>query len=134
MTVERPSGKLVSDTAGATFGGLIGWWTGTAIGGPDGAEVGAVMGAASGPAMERWFARIRKEWSRRGDVLVQAAASRAEIGPEELVERLLEADDLQPLMARILDAAARTDSATNLKILGTVLGEALSDRPREIDD
>jgi hypothetical protein len=132
--VERPSGNLVSDTAGATFGGLIGLWAGTAIAGPDGAEIGSVVSAASVPAMERWFARIRKEWSRRGTVVVQAAASHAEIGPEELVERLLEADDLQPLVARILDAAARTDSAANLKILGTVLGEALSDRPRQIDD
>jgi hypothetical protein len=84
--------------------------------------------------MERWFARIGREWSRRGAVIVEAAAARAAIGPEQLVERLLEADDLQPLMARILDAAARTDSAANLQILGTVLGEALSDRPRQIDD
>lgn len=132
--MERPSGNLVSETAGATFGGLIGLWAGTAIGGPDGAVVGSVAGAASVPPMERWFARIRREWSRRGAVIVQAAASRAAIGPEQLVERLLEADDLQPLMARILDAAARTDSAANLQILGTVLGEALSDRPRQIDD
>ena len=46
MSVERPSGHLVSETAGATFGGLIGLWAGTAIGGPDGAEVGSVVGAA----------------------------------------------------------------------------------------
>jgi hypothetical protein len=31
MTVERPSDNLVSGTAGATFGGLIGLWAGTAI-------------------------------------------------------------------------------------------------------
>jgi hypothetical protein len=49
--------------------------------------------------MERWFARIRKEWNRRGAVIVQAAASRAEIGPEEVVERLIEADDVLPQAA-----------------------------------
>jgi hypothetical protein len=134
MSVHQDSGNLASETAGATFGGLIGVWASAAIPGSDGAAIGSVVGAGSVPVMERWFARIRNEWSRRGAIIVQAAASRAEIGPEQLVERLLEADELQPLVARILDAAARTNSATNLQILGTVLGEALSDRPRQIDD
>jgi hypothetical protein len=65
---------------------------------------------------------------------LDAGSARAGIEPEEFVERLLESNDLQPLIARVLDAAARTNSAWKLRVLGTMLGEAVSDRPPLVDD
>jgi hypothetical protein len=133
-----PSGQLLPETAGGAFGALIGAWVGTGLAGPFGAATGlaagSVVGAGIVPVLERWFSRIQGEFGRRGRVVVEAAGSRGDMTPDEVLERLLDADDLQPLMTRILDAAARTDSVLNLRILGTVLGEALSDRPREVDD
>jgi hypothetical protein len=70
----------------------------------------------------------------RGRVVAEAASVTSGIGEEEILERLMESDELQPLVARILDAASRTNATEPLRLLGYILGESVSNRPRKIDE
>jgi hypothetical protein len=131
MTVE-PTGsdKLITATGGAALGVLIG----LIFAGPLGAGAGAAIGVIAQPAMEWVVAKCVPEFRRRGEVVADAASSVSRLGQEEVVERLLESVELQPLVARVLDAASRTSSTETLRLLGLVLGEAVGDRPRTIDE
>jgi hypothetical protein len=132
MTVEPSnSRKVVAETGGAALGALMG----LLFAGPAGAGVGGLIGVTFTPIMERWVGRIVNEWfPARGEVLADAAASSSGLGPDEVVERLLDSEDLQPLVARVLDAASRTNSVETLRLLGAVLGVSVSNRPRRIDE
>jgi hypothetical protein len=69
------------------------------------------------------------EWTRRGDVIASSAAHASAVTVDEVLERVVADPDLQPLIALIVDVAARTNSTAKLGALGAVLGEAVSSRP-----
>jgi hypothetical protein len=131
MTVERTHGdKLIAETGGAALGALMG----LCFAGPLGAAAGAAVGAALTPVMERWVAKCVDEFRGRGRVLAEAASLTSGLGEEEVVERLLESDELQPMVARVLDAASRTNATETLRLLGGVLGESVSHHARKIGE
>ena len=131
MTVEPTrSDKLITTTGGAALGFLVG----LIFAGPLGAGAGAAIGVIAQPAMEWVVAKCVPEFRRRGDVVAGAASLASGLGQEEVVERLLESVKHQPLVARVLDAAARTNSTETLRLLGFVLGESVGNRPRTIDE
>lgn len=131
MTVEPTrSDKLITATGGAALGVLIG----LIFAGPLGAGAGAAIGVIAQPAMEWVVAKCVPEFRRRGDIVADAASLASGLGQEEVVEHLLESVEHQPLVARVLDAAARTNSTETLRLLGFVLGESVGDRPRTIDE
>jgi hypothetical protein len=84
--------------------------------------------------MEAWAEKIMQECQRRGHEITDSASVSSGLEPDEVVQRLLTTDELQPLVMRVLDAAARTDSTRKLRMLGTILGEAISNRPRPLDE
>jgi hypothetical protein len=71
--------------------------------------------------MERLVAKSVDEFRRRGDVLAEAASASSGLRQDEVVERLLQSVEIQPLVARVLDAAACTNSTDTLRLLGVVL-------------
>ena len=86
------------------------------------------------PAMEGWAERIRQEFQRRGQVITDGAAVASQLEPDEVVERLLTTDGLDPLVMRVLDAAAHTDSTRKLRMLGTILGRAISNKAPPLNE
>ena len=131
MSLEpRGSDKLIAESGGAALGALIG----LCFAGPLGAGAGAAIGVIAQPVMERWFAKCVDEFRGRGAVLAEAASRSSGLDQDEAVERLLASVGLQPLVARVLDAASRTNSTETLRLLGGVLGESVADRSRRIDE
>ena len=128
-SVTGNSPGLVARTGGAALAALFG--ASIAVTNP---LAGAVIGAASVPILEQWLERCRSEFRRRGEVLAESASLTSGIGQEEVVERLLASDELQPLVARVLNAAYETSSTDTLRLLGGVLGEAASGRPRRVNE
>ena len=66
--------------------------------------------------------------------IVEADSRSSGVGLDEAVGRALESVDLQPLVARVLSAASETNSMDTLRLLGSVLGEAVANRPRRIGE
>jgi hypothetical protein len=124
--VSSEVARVAGETAGATLGGLVGF----AVGGP----VGAIVGAAVTPALEKWASLCIAEFKRRGVVVVGAAAVGSGLSEDEVLDAVLSDPDLQPLLSRILEAIAHTDSKEKLLLLGTVLGEAINNRPNRLDE
>jgi hypothetical protein len=116
--------------AGAGLGLLIGWIFRDPLGAHHAASLGTVMT----PAMEGWAERIRQEFQRRGQVITDSAALSSQLEPDEVIERLLTTDGLDPLVMRVLEAAGHTDSTRKLRILGTILGQAISNRAPRTDE
>jgi hypothetical protein len=131
MTIERTdTDTFLAETGGVAFGILMG----AIFAGPLGAAAGGAIGELLTPLGERWIAKCRQEFRRRGQILAEAASLTSGLNDEQVVERLLDSEELQPMVARVLDAAARTNSTETLRLLGGVLGEAACDRPRKIDE
>lgn len=131
MTIEpRNERGLVVEAGGAVLGALIG----ICFAGPLGVGPGAAIGAGITPVMERWLGRCTEEFRRRGIVVADAAAAASHLAEDEVVQRALSGDVPQPLVARILETASRTDSNNVLRLLGAVLGEHVSERPRSVDE
>jgi hypothetical protein len=84
--------------------------------------------------MERWAAKCIDELRGRGQILAEAASLTSGLSQDDVVERLLDSEELQPVVARVLDAALRTNSTDTLRLLGAVLGASVSDRARKIDE
>jgi len=121
----------MAETGGAALGALMG----LLFAGPAGAAGGALLGVTLTPLLERWVGESLQEiFPARGEVLAAAASSSSNLGQEEVVERLLGSEELHPLLTRVLDAASRTNSLETLRLLGAVLGESVSNRPRKIDE
>lgn len=131
MTIEphEPNSVLVK-TGGAVLGSLIG----ICFAGPLGTVPGAMIGAGVTPMMERWLERCAEEFRRRGNVVAKAAAAASQLPEDEVVDQVLADDVAQPLVARILEAAAQTDSDEVLRLLGAVVGERVSQRSRRVDE
>jgi hypothetical protein len=108
------------------MGALIG----LALGGP----FGAVVGAALTPPMERLVKKSLAEFTRRGEVMAEAAAAASGLSEDEVTEVLVDDVELQPLLINIMDAAARTNNTQTLRAFGALLGEAVSTRPRRLDE
>jgi|SRR5215211_1058535 len=87
------------------------------------------IGAATARALSSHGYRVAL-LARRVDRLQQLAG----LSQEEVVDRLPTCDELQPLAARMLDAASRTNSEETLRLLGAVLSESVSDHPPKIDE
>ena len=131
MTIERTgTDKFLAETGGAALGALLGF----CFAGPLGAAAGAAVGVVLTPAMERWAAKCIDELRGRGQILADAASLTSGLSEDEVVERLLDSEELQPMVARVLDAALRTNSAETLRLLGGVLGASVSDGARKIDE
>jgi hypothetical protein len=113
---------------------LLGGLIGLIAAGPLGSATGSIVGAASVPMFERWVARMLPEFQRRGEVMAEGAARTSGIDAESAVEHALHSEDAQPLVARILDAATRTNANEILWLLGGMLGVAASDGPRRVDE
>lgn len=96
--------------------------------------MGGVAGVVLTPLMEAWAAKVQQEFQRRGQEVAGGAADASHLDEDEVVERILTSHHLQPLVMRVLDAAARTDSTPKLRALGAVLGEAVTIRPRQVDE
>jgi hypothetical protein len=124
------SEKVIVETGGVVLGGFFG----LCLAGPLGAVVGAFAGQVLTPASERLIGKCLDELRGRGRVVAEAASLTSGLAEEEILDRLLESDELQPLVARILDAASRTNATETLRLLGYVLGESVSNRPRKIDE
>jgi hypothetical protein len=127
---NRDRRGLIAETGGAVLGGLMG----LILVGPLGTSGGAVAGAGLAPVLERWVAKMIPELTRRGEVLSVAAATSSGFDAEQVVVRLLDSVEVQPLVIRILDAASRTNSDEILRLLGGVLGASVTDRPRKVDE
>ena len=109
---------------------------GLCFAGPLGAGAGAAIGVIAQPVMERWFAKCVDEFRGRGAVLAEAASRSSGLDQDEAVERLLASVGLQPLVARVLDAASRTNSTETLRLLGgtwRVSGGSLEENRRRSD-
>lgn len=132
-TSEVPA-KMGGAALGLLFGLMLGGPLGGVIGGPLGATVAASVGPVLTPVMEAWVKNAQEEWQRRGNELATGAADASHLDEVKVVERILTSNDLQPLVMRVLDAAARTNSTRKLRALGAVLGEAVSSRPRRVDE
>lgn len=139
MGMQRhEGGRIATKTGGAALGALMG----SMLGGPLGPMIGGQLGAATAeavgplltPLMEAWVAKMRQELLRRGRVVAAGAAEASSLEEGDVVQRLLDSDGLQPLVARVLEAAARSGNKAKLGMLGAVLGEAVSSRPRSIDE
>ena len=118
--------RVLADTLGATLGGLAG----LAIGGPE----GAIAGVTATPALSRWMSLCLAEFKRRGEAVAEAAAVSAHRSEAEVLDCVVSDVGLQPLVSRVADAVAHTDSQEKLRLLGTVLGEAISNRPKRLDE
>lgn len=126
--------QLVSESAGAGLGALVGGLSTLA-----GADANAVVawstgGAAGGPFVAAAIRRSAAEVMQRAPMVTEAAMRRSELSEAELLARLESDGDLQPLVQRIFEAIARTGDQRKLQILGTVLGEAIDERPRALDE
>lgn len=130
MTLEPHARGFLAESGGAVLGGLLG----LIASGPLGAQAGALIGASAVPAMERWMARMMPEFQRRGRVMADAAAVTSGMDAETIVACVLDMDDAQPLVARVLDAASRTNSDEILRLLGGILGETAKSRPQRVDE
>jgi hypothetical protein len=84
--------------------------------------------------MEAYAERMWQECQRRGQVMTDSAAVASQLEPDEVIERLLTTDGLDSLVMRVLDAAARTDSMRKLRMLGAILGQAISTPSRPLDE
>jgi hypothetical protein len=118
--------RVWADTLGATLGGLAG----LAMGGP----VGAIAGVAATPALSKWMVRIFDELRGRGDVVAEAAAVSARRSEAEVLDCIVSDVGLQPMVSRVVEAVAHTDSEEKLRLLGAVLGEAIHNRPSRLDE
>jgi hypothetical protein len=96
--------------------------------------VGGAIGTLTTPTLEAWVARCIEEFRQSGQQLAIGASDAAHLSEDEVVQRILEDASLQPLVMRVVDAAARTRSVGKLRALGAVLGEAVSNRPRRVDE
>jgi hypothetical protein len=131
MTVEPTRPRiLIAETGGAALGFLMG----LCVLGPLGPAFAGFVSVTAQPLLERFVGRCVDEFGRRGDVLAEAASRSSGLDQEAVVERLLESDELQPLTARVIDAASQTNSTEILTLLGGMLGASVSDRPRRIDE
>jgi hypothetical protein len=129
VRVPRVTGEVdpvLTDTLGATLGGLAG----LALGGP----VGAIVGVAATPALAKCMSRILVELGRRGEAVAEAAVLSSDLSEAEVLECIVSDVGLQPLVSRVVEAVAHTDSHEKLRLLGTVLGEAISNRPTRLDE
>lgn len=130
---ERPQ-DLFSDSAGAglgAFGGGV-----STVAGVDPSTVLALStaGAALGPFFAAALRRGAAAIAHRLPVVTEAAEVRAGLSEDDLAARIESDPELQPLVQRILEATTRTENKRKLQILGTVLGEAVDDRPRALDE
>jgi hypothetical protein len=116
--------------AGAGLGLLIGW----IFGGPMEAQHAAQLGTVMTPYMEAYAERMMQEFQRRGQVITDSAAVASQLKPDEVIERLLTTDGLDPLVMRVLDAARHTDSTRKLRMLGTILGRAISNKAPPLNE
>ena len=99
MTIERTgTDKFLAETGGAALGALLGF----CFAGPLGAAAGAAVGVVLTPAMERWAAKCIDELRGRGQILADAASLTSGLSEDEVVERLLDSEELQPMVARVL--------------------------------
>src|SRR4051812_106873 len=106
MTVERrPDRTSVTTGMGAA---LLGALMGPAAGGHPAA--GGAVGATATPLLEWWLGKCVNEFRRRADVVATSAGRASRLGPDKAVERLLNDDDSQPLVVRVIEAATRTNS------------------------
>jgi hypothetical protein len=129
--VAHEVARVAAETAGATMGALVGY----TVGGYDvGSQVGAIAGAAVTPFLERWASLCIAEFGRRGPLVVEAAAASSGLPDGEVLECVVSDPRMQPLVSRILEAVAHTDSQEKLRLFGTVLGEAISNRPNRLDE
>jgi hypothetical protein len=124
------SGNLAAEVGGGVTAGFFGLCVGAVLG-PD---AGALVGMTLTPVSERWIARSIKEIRPRSQVLAEGASLTSGLSEEEVVERLVDSPELQPLVVRILDAAARTNSTETLRLLGAMLGASVADRARRVDE
>jgi hypothetical protein len=99
-----------------------------------GAQHAAQLGTVMTPATEAYAERMMQEFQRRGEVITDSAAVASQLEPDEVIERLLTTNGLQPLVMRLLDAAAHTDSTRKLRMLLMILGQAISNRSRRLDE
>ncbi len=82
------------------------------------ATAGAAIGVLLTPAGELWMAKCRQKFRSRGHILAEAASLTSGLSQDDVVERLLDSEELQPMVARVLDAALRTNSTDTLRLVG----------------
>lgn len=107
------TGKVVLATAGAALGVLV--------------PPAAVPIAAGVAALEVWREKLYKQQEQRVETVLQSASEQSDLGPEEVVKRIIEDDDLTLLMAEAVDAARRSRLSSKAAALGRSLGEILKD-------
>lgn len=131
-----PEKNLVPETAGGAFAVLMGFAAaGTGGGTGSVAELGvAVAGAVLTPPMSGLARAVAKEWASNGAEVAHAAAAAAGLTHDKLMDTLADEDELHPLLRQVLEAAERTGDIRKLRTLGTVLGEAVTSRPRRVDE
>jgi hypothetical protein len=66
--------------------------------------------------------------------VMEAAEAASGLTSPEVIEAVADDPELHPLARRLLRAAAETGNERKLRLLGTVLGEAVRNRPVAIDD
>lgn len=132
--MEDDPRRLISDGTGAGLGALVSGLSTLAGADPTTVVALATGGATAGPFLAAAVRRSAAEITQRVPVVTKAAMQRANLSEDDLSARLDGDPNLQPLVQRILEATARTGDRRKLQILGTVLGEAVDQRPRAVDE
>lgn len=107
---------------------------GAAFGGPLGAAAGTFIGTLITPLIEDWVALCIQEFAPRGQTIVDAAVVTSNLDEEQVIEAITTSPELQPVVQRIIDAAARTNHEQTLRLLGAILGDSIGNRPRIDED
>lgn len=93
------------------------------------------LAAAFTPATTRLMEKVAAEWTRKGEVLAQAALSASGLSdPEEFCEILSGEAELIALAQKIASAAAESGNVHKLRALGALLGGAVARHGDRVDE
>lgn len=90
----------------------------------------AIVIAMAGASLLAWGERLGKVDQERTGELIWYAATKSNLPPEELVEKLLKDDNFILLATEALEAARRTRIKEKIKALGDSLGALVADDAR----
>jgi hypothetical protein len=122
VEIRRQLAELVPSAGGGIGGALVSVVIGGAAGAVAGATAGAVLGQITREA-------LRRRWDR-GEQVLEFAAAKSNLTPEQLLKSILGDERLLDLAAAVIAAAAET--ALNAK--SRALGQALAHGTLATDD
>jgi hypothetical protein len=115
----------------AALGKVLATVLGLAFGGP----VGPYLAVALDPFANRWVQRAAEEWTRKSEIVAEAALDASGLDEsEEFCERLFGEPDLIALAQKIIWAASISGNDRKLRTLGAFLGGAVAGRGQRLNE